>query len=218
MDQLFDLSQFAFPNLIDVEKPWLSLEKMDKYIDSNRKELIEKGFREVGPALIHPNANVDPSVVISEPSIIDLGTQVCKNAFLRGSVIIGKNSFIGQGIEIKHSIIMDSTRIPHLNYIADSIIGSHVNFGAGTITANWKGGWDNKIISVKISKEKISTGLEKFGALIGDQVYLGANNVTAPGTIIGRNVLTYPLCFLRNTIPANSIVKNKSNIEIVTKQ
>ncbi len=218
MYQLFDLSQFSFSDLINIEKPWLSLEKIDGYITSRRKELIEKGFKAVGQALIHPNAKFDPAAVITGPAIIDSGTEICKNAYLREGVIIGKNCFVGLGIEIKHSIILDDTRIPHLNYVADSLIGSHVNFGAGTITANWKGGWDNRIVSLTIDGERVSTEKEKFGALIGDNVYLGCNNVTAPGTIIGRNVLTYPLCLLRGTIPENSIVKNKPHIEIIERQ
>lgn len=215
MQKLFDLSQVWFADLIDQNQPWLSIEKISEYIEDQRDKLKNQGFQEVGQALIHPTSKIDSSVQISGPVIIDAEAEVSRNAWLREGVIVGKRSFIGLGIEIKRSIILNFTRIPHLSYIADGILGSHVNIGAGTITANWKGGWDDKIVNVTVDSEKISTNQEKFGALIGDNVYLGSNNVTAPGTIIGQNVLSYPLCLLRGEVPANSIVKNKANIEIV---
>lgn len=218
MQELFDLTGVLFADLIDTEKPWLSLQKISDYIEANRENLINKGFKTQGKVLLHPNSSVDPSVTFNGSALIDDGAEISKNALIRDGLILGKNSFIGIGLEIKRSIILNSTRVPHLSYIADSILGSNVNIGAGTITANWKGGWDDKIINLSISGQRISTGQEKFGALIGDNVYLGSNNVTSPGTIIGKNVLTYPLCFLRGEIPENTIVKNKSNQEIVPRK
>lgn len=218
MQSLFDLNEISFKNLIDEEKPWTSLEKIEDYIKENGENLTKNGFKQEGQSFIHTSAKVDPSVKFLGPAIIDQESEISPNVLLKKGVIIGKSSYIGPGIELKHCIILNNTKVPHLSYIADSILGSNVNIGAGTITANWKGGWDNKIISLKINGEKISTEKEKFGALIGDSVYLGCNNVTAPGTVIGKNVLTYPLCFLREEIPAGSIVKNHPTIEIVQKQ
>ena len=52
---------------------------------------------------------------------------------------LGKNSKIGNFVEIKKSSIGEGTKINHLSYVGDSILGKHINIGAGTITANFDG-------------------------------------------------------------------------------
>jgi acetyltransferase-like isoleucine patch superfamily enzyme len=53
----------------------------------------------------------------------------------------------------------------------------------------------------------LSTGLRKFGALVGDGAEVGCNTVINPGSIIGRNSLIYPSIAWRGILPANSIAK-----------
>ena len=70
------------------------------------------------------------------------------------------------GVEVKSSIIFDNSSVAHFNFIGDSIIGSNVNFEAGSITANHFNERKNKEIFVKINEEIINTKVEKFGALV----------------------------------------------------
>ena len=69
---------------------------------------------------------------------------------------------------------------------------------------------------VKNGKEKIETGLKKFGAMIGDEVEVGCGSVLNPGTVVGKNTNIYPLSSVRGVIPEKSIYKNQN--EIVEKQ
>lgn len=196
--------------------PWEALTELNKYIDQLFQNPPE-GFVIDGNLLKGKNVKVGDNLEILDKAVLLDGSEVSSNSILRGGVILGQDSFIGHGIEIKHSVIMDYTRIPHLNYVADSVIGSRCNFGAGSITANWKGGF--KILEISVTKkgQKINTGLEKLGSIIGDDVYLGCNVVLNPGTIVGKNTHIYPLSLIGGEIPSDVIVKNHTNLEIVKK-
>ena len=82
--------------------------------------------------------------------------------------------------------------------------------GAGSITSNVKS--DKKLVIVKNGKEKIETGLKKFGAMLGDEVEVGCGSVLNPGTVIGKNTNIYPLSSVRGVVPEKSIYKNQNEI------
>jgi bifunctional N-acetylglucosamine-1-phosphate-uridyltransferase/glucosamine-1-phosphate-acetyltransferase GlmU-like protein len=93
---------------------------------------------------------------------------------------------IGPGCEVKSSFICSNSNIAHFNFIGDSIIGSHVNFEAGSITTNYHNDKaDKRIFSVYNSKV-IDTGVDKFGSLVGDYSKIGANAVLSPGTLLPK--------------------------------
>src|SRR5690606_28524292 len=107
---------------------------------------------------------------------------------------------IGHDTEAKGTVFFDRASAGHFAYVGDSILGNRVNLGAGTKLANFR------VIPgrVKITRPdgaQVDTGLEKLGALIGDDAGVGCNAVAAPGTIIGRQSLVYSLASLRGTIP-----------------
>ncbi len=218
MNQLFDLSKIAFADIIDLEKPWLSLANIESYLKDNQKNFINRGYFLQNEALIHKNAQIDKSANIEGLALIGAGSEIRDNALIRKGVIIGNNCKIGHATEIKHSIIMDNTSAGHFNYIGDSIVGSHVNFGAGAILANLKSGSKNKTISIDFFGEKVSTNLEKLGSIIADNVKIGSNAVLNPGTVIGQNSIIYPLTNIRGFIPENKIVKNNLKTEISEKE
>jgi len=75
------------------------------------------------------------------------------------------------------------------NFIGDSIIGSDVNFEAGSITANHFNERNDKRIFIKHNSDLIETNSTKFGSLVGDGSKVGANAVLSPGTILPKNTL-----------------------------
>ena len=79
------------------------------------------------------------------------------------------------------------SKAAHLNFIGDSIIGSDVNLEAGSMVANYRNELSDKTIRIVQGDQVIDTGVEKFGALIGDGTRVGANAVIAPGAVLGRN-------------------------------
>jgi bifunctional N-acetylglucosamine-1-phosphate-uridyltransferase/glucosamine-1-phosphate-acetyltransferase GlmU-like protein len=133
---------------------------------------------------IHSSAVVEEAVILKAPLLIGPKCFIGAHAYLRGGVYLGHSSSVGPGCEVKTSIIFSHTEIAHLNFIGDSVIGSHINFEAGSMAANYYNERKDKSISVRHQAEVIHTGVEKFGSLVGDHSKIGANAVLSPGTIL----------------------------------
>lgn len=133
---------------------------------------------------------VEPGALIKGPSIIGNHTEVRQGAYLRGNCLIGDRCVVGHTTEVKNSIMLNDAKAGHFAYIGDSILGNHVNLGAGTKLANLK------IIDVgmrlKVEGKVYETGLRKLGAILGDYTETGCNSVTSPGTLLGKKSLIYP--------------------------
>ena len=149
--------------------------------------------------LIGQGVFVEPSAVIKGPALIGEGCEIRQGAYLRGNVLVGAGCIIGHATEIKNSILMDHSECGHFNYIGDSILGSHVNMGAGSRLANFQfrtpqEKQDNIIreIALPVEGRTVPSGMQKLGAVVGDNVELGCNAVISPGTLIGRDNWIYP--------------------------
>lgn len=97
-----------------------------------------------------------------------------------------RNATIGPGCEAKTVMMFEGSKLAHLSFAGDSIIGSGTNVEGGAIIANYRNEFDNKNIRIKRNGKTIDTGVEKFGALLGDGVRLGANSVIAPGALLEK--------------------------------
>lgn len=193
--------------------PWEVLPKIKAFILKLGETLSSEKFDKIGDDIwVAKSATVFDSAYVAGPCIIDENAEVRHCAFIRGSVIVGKNSVVGNSTEVKNSIIFDNVQVPHYNYVGDSILGFKSHMGAGSITSNVKS--DKTLVKVQIAgeKDRVDTGLKKFGAMIGDCVEVGCGSVLNPGTIIGKNSNVYPLSSVRGTVPANSIYKSKTEI------
>jgi bifunctional N-acetylglucosamine-1-phosphate-uridyltransferase/glucosamine-1-phosphate-acetyltransferase GlmU-like protein len=133
---------------------------------------------------------IEPGALIKGPTIIGNNTEVRQGAYIRGDCLIGDRCVVGHTTEVKTSIMLNDAKAGHFAYVGDSILGNHVNLGAGTKLANLK------IIDVemklRIEGEVYKTGLRKLGAILGDHVETGCNSVTSPGTLLGKVSLVYP--------------------------
>jgi NDP-sugar pyrophosphorylase family protein len=119
--------------------------------------------------------------------------------------VIGDDCVVGHATEVKHSILLNHVAAAHFNYVGDSILGNHVNLGAGVKCANVK--MNSGSVFVHWGNEKIDTGLLKLGALVGDGVRVGCNCVTNPGTILEKNSVCYPCLSIQGVV--RSTMKNR---------
>ena len=110
-----------------------------------------------------------PATYIEGKNIIGKNCKIGPCAHLRGDVEIDDNCKIGNFVEVKKAKIGHNTNAGHLSYIGDSELGSFVNIGAGTITANYD----------PISKTKSKTTLK-------DNVKIGSNTVLVAPVEIGE--------------------------------
>lgn len=198
LSDLFGYEDFSHANLFsESQNLWDPIKNLDLYIEN-----FLGPTREI---FIGKDVEIDPSVKIKDKLIIGNNSTIADSVLIRGNCIIGDNVHIGHGVEIKHSIILNNSAVAHLNYVGDAIIGRDVNIGGGVIVANWR--FDKKNITLKINDEKLDTGMEKFGALIGDGSRIGVNSAINPGTILGKNSVVYPLVSVYGSHIEGSIIK-----------
>ncbi len=169
-------SPWLIPALLQNTLPLMIRELGDEYAINNN-------------IAIHHTAVVEPSAVIKGPAIIGPGTFIAAHAYLRGGVYTGSGVVIGPGCEVKTSMIMHNTHLAHFNFVGDSIIGSHVNIEAGAIICNHLNEKPGAKIKLLYNNRIVETGIEKFGALVGDNVKAGANAVLSPGTILPKGAI-----------------------------
>ncbi|MEE9583454.1 MAG: bifunctional sugar-1-phosphate nucleotidylyltransferase/acetyltransferase, partial [Dehalococcoidales bacterium] len=139
-----------------------------------------------GAVAIGENTKVKSGSYIVGPAVIGRDCELGPNCYIRPATSIGDNCHIGAAVEVKGSIIMKGTKIPHHNYIGDSVIGEGCNFGSGTKIANLR--LDKKDVTMA----GIDTGRRKLGAIIGDGVETGINASINVGSVIGNNTIIGP--------------------------
>jgi bifunctional UDP-N-acetylglucosamine pyrophosphorylase/glucosamine-1-phosphate N-acetyltransferase len=167
--------------------------------------------------VIHAGARVHAGAVIEGPVFLGRDVQVLPGTYLRGGVWLGDGAKVGAGTEVKHAVFLPGARAPHLNYVGDSILGTGVNLGAGTILANFR--HDGADIEIPVAGGRLTTGRRKLGAVLGDGVKTGCNAVLHPGVVVGRKTSIYPGVQLRSGVyPAGRIVKLRQEIEIVERR
>lgn len=204
--ELFDFTQtVAADYLRGFLYPWQALAGIKDLILTLGPKLGEDYICREPGVWVHKTATVAPTAYLGSPCIIGPHTEVRHCAFIRGSALVGEHCVVGNSVELKNVILFNNVQVPHYNYVGDSILGYKAHMGAGSLTSNVKS--DQTPVSVRLNGEKVSTGLKKFGAMVGDHVEVGCNTVLNPGTIVGRNSNIYPLSSVRGTIPPDSIYK-----------
>jgi bifunctional UDP-N-acetylglucosamine pyrophosphorylase / glucosamine-1-phosphate N-acetyltransferase len=129
--------------------------------------------------------------VLSNTSMSDAVT-VGPFAHLRDGVVIQNNVRIGNFVEVKNSDIAANTNAAHLSYLGDSVIGEHVNVGAGAITANYDAIRDTK--SRTILEDHVKVG---SNAVLVAPVTVGHHAIVAAGSVITQDVEPWDLAIAR---------------------
>ena len=181
-----------------------------------RDKFYKLGVKMIGPETIYfskdtkigKNVTIEPFVVFG--SKVKIGNNVIIKSFshienckienkveigpyarVRPGTVLRDGSKIGNFVEIKKSTLGKKSKVNHLTYIGDSVIGKSVNVGAGTITCNYDG--------VKKNKTKIK-----------DNVFIGSNSslvapltleegsVIGAGSVITKNVSKRSLALTRS--------------------
>ena len=218
---LFDLAQTEHAAIFaGCQFAWDALKKIEGYLAANVKPDLRnkcEGRAWIGDKVfIGEGTVVEDGVMIKGPAIIGKNCQIRHNAYVRENVIIGDGCVVGNSSELKNALLFNGAQAPHFNYIGDSIFGHKAHTGAGVICSNFKSFPGN--VTVMVDGAPLDTGLRKFGALIGDGAEVGCNAVLNPGSIVGRGATIYPGVNWRGFLPANTIAKNKSGIEVVVKR
>ncbi|AFH42428.1 MULTISPECIES: bifunctional sugar-1-phosphate nucleotidylyltransferase/acetyltransferase [Fervidicoccus] len=187
---------------MDVGTPWDLLKANIIELDHYCSEL----GKNPEDCLIYDKSTVEiiEPVSLEGPIYISGKAEIGPCSHLREHTILCGENKIGFSVQIKSSIIMRGAKIPHLNYVGDSVIGEYVNLGAGTVTANLR--HDGKNVKSLVKGEYIDTGMRKLGAIVGNYTKTGINTSILPGIKIGANTWINAGCIIDRDVPDDAIV------------
>lgn len=150
----------------------------------------------IGPYCVICNSVIGKGVSIHAYSYIDgakVGSQsvIGPYARLRPGAELSNNVHIGNFVEVKNSKIAANSKANHLAYVGDSIVGSRVNIGAGTITCNYD-------------------GVNKHQTIIEDDVFIGSDTQLVAPVRVGRGATLGAGTTLTKDAPANQLTVSRA--------
>lgn len=176
---------------IFIKYPW-DLLKLNELLLADLKgmKIDLPGVTVMGNLVYGECTRVLPGVMIEGNVLIGKNCNIGPNCYIRGYTAIGDGCHVGNAVEVKNSILYDKASVGHLSYCGDTIVGEKTNFGAGTITSNFR--HDGKNHRSMVCGELIDTGRRKFGSIIGDGVHTGIHTSIYPGRKIWAGCSTLP--------------------------
>jgi bifunctional UDP-N-acetylglucosamine pyrophosphorylase/glucosamine-1-phosphate N-acetyltransferase len=130
-------------------------------------------------AVIHPFTHI-------EGARVGAGALVGPFARLRPGAELGEEVHIGNFVEVKNSTLAKGAKANHLAYLGDATVGERVNYGAGSITANYD-------------------GANKHRTVIGDDVHVGSNCVLIAPVTLGAGATIGGGSTVSKDAPANTL-------------
>jgi bifunctional UDP-N-acetylglucosamine pyrophosphorylase/glucosamine-1-phosphate N-acetyltransferase len=153
------------------------------------KDCIIGPFAQIDDSTVGDRTKINKSVI--RGAAIGSGNNIGPNSFIRPGTVTGKDVKIGACCEIKKSVIGDRSKVPHLSYIGDAVIGRGVNVGAATVTCNYDGFLKNKTVI----EDDVFIGSD---TMLVAPVRLGKRSITAAGSVISQDVPDDNLAIERN--------------------
>ncbi|MDR0223172.1 MAG: bifunctional UDP-N-acetylglucosamine diphosphorylase/glucosamine-1-phosphate N-acetyltransferase GlmU [Oscillospiraceae bacterium] len=153
----------------------------------------------IGPNTLIDSCEIGKNVTLNNvqayESVIEDNVKAGPFVHLRPKTVLGKDVKIGDFVEVKNSSIGEKTAIAHLTYIGDSDVGGGVNFGCGSVTANYD-------------------GVKKHRTVIGDNAFIGCNtNLIAP-VKVGADATTAAGSTITRDVPDGSLAIERAQMNI----
>jgi bifunctional UDP-N-acetylglucosamine pyrophosphorylase/glucosamine-1-phosphate N-acetyltransferase len=189
----FDVTAVPVERWLGVGRPWellaaneWKLGKLERRIEGDVRG--DADLR--GPVVVEAGATVEPGVAIEGPALLREGAEVGPNAYVRGATLLGPDTKVGHGVEVKNTVVMAGTNVPHVSYVGDSVLGPDANLGAGTQVANLR--HDGGDVETVVKGDRTTTGRRKFGTVVGPGAKTGINTSLYPGSVLPTDGWTRP--------------------------
>jgi bifunctional UDP-N-acetylglucosamine pyrophosphorylase/glucosamine-1-phosphate N-acetyltransferase len=149
----------------------------------------------IGPNTLIRDSEIGDGVEIFANSVIEhavigRGSHVGPFARIRPDTRLGEEVHIGNFVEVKKSSIASRSKANHLSYIGDSVVGSGVNIGAGTITCNYD-------------------GANKHQTIIEDGVFIGSDTQLVAPVRVGKNATIGAGSTITRDAPENALTLSR---------
>ncbi len=169
---------------------------------NEKRAKVEKGAAIIGKVSIGKGTIVKTGSRIEGPAWIGENCVIGPNAFIRKGTAIESGCFIGSS-EVKNSVIMRGSKVPHFSYVGDSVICEDVNFGAGSKVANLR--FDSGPIKAELpGRGAFESGKNKLGCAVGKGTRIGINAGINCGTLIGSKCRVLPCSFVAKNMDSGT--------------
>jgi NDP-sugar pyrophosphorylase family protein len=197
--------------------PWHVLDIMDYFLGKidgqvvSDSAFIAPSATLTGNVYIGAGARVFPGAAVVGPAYIGAGTIVGNNALVRHSMVL-ENCNVGFTTEVARSYVAAGCQM-HACRVLDSIFAPDVNFSAGCTTANLR--IDRGAVPTIVKGQKMDTGRDKLGAIIGQGAFLGVDVMTMPGVKVGEYAQVGPGTHVLKDVPDRQRIYVKQELVIV---
>jgi len=197
--------------------PWHVLDIMDYYLNQIDGQVVSDdayiapNATLVGNVYIGAGARIFPGAAVVGPAYIGAGTIVGNNALVRNSMVLN-NCEVGFTTEIARSYVADNCSM-HACRVLDSIFAERVNFSAGCTTANLR--IDRGEVPSMIKGNKMSSGRDKFGAVIGRDSFLAVDVMTMPGVKVGEKAQIGPGTHVHKDVKDRQRIYVEQQIQVI---
>ena len=140
-----------------------------------------------GPIVLHDKVSVGPFALLEGPLLVEHDSRIIERATVKEQVQIGHTCKIGG--EVECSVVEAYSNKQHHGFLGHSWIGRWVNLGAGTTTSDLKNTYGN--IRMDYRGNRVDTGMQLLGSIIGDYVKTAVNTSIFTGKIVGVSSMIY---------------------------
>ncbi len=192
---------------VTVEDPGTTFVDWD--VQVGRDTLLRANTHLLGRTIVGSGAEIGPGSLLRDAFIGDHTTVTSSHlhdcvigahcsvgpfAYIRPNTVLVEGAKVGTFVEVKNSRVGEGSKVPHLSYIGDAVIGRNVNIGAGNITANYD-------------------GFEKHPTTIGDGVRTGSDTTMVAPVSIGDDAFTAAGSVVTRDVPAGALAVARSGQE-----
>ncbi len=149
-----------------------------------------------GPILLDEGATVGPHSYLAGPVYIGPRARINEHASVKDAVSLGHTTKIGG--EIEASVVEPYTNKQHYGFLGHSYLGSWINLGAGSCNSDLKNTYGE--VNMVYQGEKVSTGMQFLGCIMGDYAKTAINTGIFTGKVIGACSMIYG--FVTTNVPS----------------
>lgn len=199
--------------------PWHVLDVMNQFLAQIKGQtvapdaFVAKTAALVGDVFIGAGAKVFPGAAVVGPAYVGPGAIIGNNSLVRQSMVLDRCE-VGFTTEVARSYVAEHCAM-HACRVLDSVFAPHVNFSAGCTTANLR--IDHGPVISTVKGQKLDSGRNKLGAIIGQNAFVGVDVMTMPGVKIGERAEVGPGTHVHHDIKDRTRVYVKQELVVVEK-
>lgn len=195
-DRINDMHMRNGVTIVDPTTTWIDVEaKIGVDVTIYPGSWIRGSSEIKDGAIVGPRSTIIDSVVHQGASVVEsqcsgsiIGPRASVGPFsyLRPGTQLAEGAKVGAYVEMKNAQVGEGSKVPHLSYVGDAIIGRGTNIGAATIFVNYD-------------------GVNKYQTIVGDEVRIGSDSMLVAPVTIGDGAYTAAGSVITEDVPPGAM-------------